>query len=175
LTDFSSASGAVFSADRKYRYALWRNWQGGRNRVLFVALNPSTADESGDDPTIRRCIGFARNWGFGGVLVGNLCALRATDPAMLRASRSPVGRHNARWLERLRDAADLVVLCWGNHGQATGQERAVSGLFQDPHCLGVNAGGAPSHPLYLSASLRPKPYRPVHRGGTAGLNRDRVA
>src|SRR3989449_11540410 len=103
---------ACFSRCGTYRYALWRRWAAGP-QVLFVMLNPSTADAQRDDPTIRRCIGFARRWGCGGIEVVNLFALRATDPRRLRYTRDPVGPENVAHLARAAGRASLVGAAWG--------------------------------------------------------------
>src|SRR5438128_11131670 len=110
--------GATFSRDRRYRYRLWRRWDRSRAVVAFVMLSPSTADAMHDDPTIRRCVGFARAWGCGGVDVVNLFALRATDPRALRKAADPIGPANERHLRRAVRAAGLVVLAWGAHAMA---------------------------------------------------------
>ena len=102
--------GATFSRDRRYRYRLWRRWDRSRAVVAFVMLNPSTADAMHDDPTIRRCVGFARAWGFGGVDVVNLFALRATDTRALRKAADPIGPANDRHLRRAVRSAGLIVL-----------------------------------------------------------------
>ena len=125
-------------------------------------LNPSTADAQSDDPTIRRCIGFAKGWGYSGLIVGTLFALRATDPAELLAARDPVGgRANALALGDLIDAAALVVCAWGQFAgvgrrgsEAIALIRARGGF---PHCLGRTRQGAPRHPLYVPATSQPVP------------------
>lgn len=149
---------AHFSRCRSWRYALWRRWDHERPWVLFVALNPSTADETRDDPTIRRCIGFARDWGYGGLCVANLFAWRATRPEDLKAARDPVGPRNDRWLGRLAREAELVVCGWGNHGRFMDRSRRVRGLLGRTHALRVNDSGEPAHPLYLPKTLRPRPW-----------------
>lgn len=148
---------ATFSPCRRYRYALWRTWDAARPGVLFIGLNPSTADEVADDPTIRRCMGYARSWGYGGVCVANLFAWRATKPADLRAAEDPVGADNDAWLARLADGASLVVAAWGNHGAWLGRSREVAEMLPDLHCLQRNRSGEPTHPLYLRRGLRPMP------------------
>ena len=153
---FERAKGAVLSRDRRYRYALWRRWEPARPWVLFIGLNPSTADASRDDPTIRRCIGFARDWHAGGVLVGNLFAWRSTDPAGLREADDPLGPANRRWLARLSGAADRVVACWGNPGNASRQARWVTSRIAGLEALAVNRRGAPRHPLYVPKGTRPR-------------------
>lgn len=140
---------AVFSRCRAYRYALWREWDPSGPTVLFVGLNPSTADHRHDDPTIRRCIGFARAWGFGRLAVGNLFAYRTPHPALLKQAAAPVGRANDRWLRRLAAEADLVVAAWGVHGAHRERSAAVLGYLPAPKCLGTTKDGAPRHPLYL--------------------------
>ena len=156
---FESESGAVFSSDNRYRYGLWRNWNPHGRQVLFIGLNPSTADHEQNDPTIRRCIGFARNWGYDGVLVGNLFAYRATRPEDLRKASKPVGPDNQEWLLKLAAAAELVIACWGNEGSYLNQDQSIQPLFHEIHCLKVNSTGTPAHPLYLKKFLRPIPYQ----------------
>jgi|SRR5690349_11377452 len=141
----------------RYRFTLWRALPGGLGRVLFIMLNPSTAGARQDDPTIRRCIGFARAWGFARMDVVNLFALRATHPADLRRARDPVGAGNDRAIAAAARRADLVVAAWGVHGALAARDRAVRALLADRplHCLGVTRAGHPRHPLYLPAATRP--------------------
>lgn len=148
---------AAFSGCRRYRYALWRRWDPVRPCVLFIGLNPSTADETRNDPTIRRCLAYARAWGYGGVCVANLFAWRATDPADLKAAAEPIGRGNDAWLRRLAGEAGLVVAAWGNDGGHRGRSAQVRALLPELHCLRRNRTGEPAHPLYQPARLRPVP------------------
>ena len=127
--------------------------------VCFVGLNPSTADASRDDPTLRRCMSFARERGFGGVSLGNLFALRATNPRTLREVEDPVGPRNDLWLKRLADEASLVVAAWGTRGRLGGRDAAVLPLLGQVSCLGVTQQGDPRHPLYVRAGTR---FRPWH-------------
>ena len=122
-------SDAVLSADRAYRYALWRAWDERLESVMFIALNPSTADERTDDPTLRRCMGFARNWGYGSVTMANLFAWRATEPRDLLTAPDPIGPDNDAWLERLAAQSGLVVAAWGNHGAHLGRAARVRDLL----------------------------------------------
>lgn len=143
-----------------YRYRLDRRWAGGEGLCGFIMLNPSTADEQADDPTIRRCIGFAKGWGYSGLIVGNLFALRATDPTMLLAARDPVGgRTNARALVDLIDEASLIVCAWGHFTGAGQRGKEAIALIRArgrlPYCLGLTRQGAPRHPLRLPASMQP--------------------
>jgi len=111
-----AGSGARFSPCRTWRYSLRRQWlPGSEASVMFIGLNPSTADETQDDPTIRRCLGFARYWGFGNLIMMNVYAFRATKPADMKAAKDPVGPGNDREFERLRSVPQLVVAAWGNH------------------------------------------------------------
>jgi hypothetical protein len=152
----SVTGGATFSADRRYRYRLWRRWDQSRPVVAFVMLNPSTADACRDDPTIRRCAAFARRWGYGGIEVVNLFALRATDPRALDTADDPIGPNNDRYVRRALAAARTLVLAWGARGvtgdRATSAGRLVS--LRRSRCLGLTRSGEPRHPLYLKSDAR---------------------
>lgn len=149
---------ANFSRCRQYRYALWRQWADGDDFVLIVGLNPSTADHRQDDPTIRRCIGFARDWGYSGLCVANLFAWRATYPEDLKAATDPVGPANDRWLRKLLQQADVAVAAWGNDGQFLDRSTTVRAMTEHWQILRMNRSGEPAHPLYLPASLAPQPW-----------------
>jgi hypothetical protein len=145
-------------AHGRYRYLLWRRWLPGAATVVWVMLNPSTADDRSDDPTIRRCIGLSRSWGFGGLAAVNLYALRATDPADLFAARRPVGAGNDAAIAQAVAGTDAVFAAWGNHGRGD-RVAAVTALLGDRvYSLGTTAHGAPRHPLYVAASTRPVPW-----------------
>ncbi|MDX1380209.1 MAG: DUF1643 domain-containing protein [Xanthomonadales bacterium] len=156
---FERARGAVFSRSGEYRYALWRRWDRSAPWVLFIGLNPSTADAENNDPTIRRCIGFAREWQAGGVLVGNLFGWRSTDPRGLADATDPRGPGNRRWLARLAGAAGRVIACWGNPGHGSAEARWTERRFGGLEVLAVNRGGAPRHPLYVPGGTRPRRWR----------------
>ncbi|MBD3880576.1 DUF1643 domain-containing protein [Phormidium tenue FACHB-886] len=152
------AQGAVFDATGAYRYRLWRQWSFTAPRIVFIMLNPSTADASTNDPTIRRCIGFAQAWGYGGLEVVNLFALKATQPTLLKEAIDPIGADCDRHLLEAIKAADRTVLAWGNWGNLHGRDRAVLTLLAqrtELHCLGLTQAGQPRHPLYLKASTEP--------------------
>ncbi len=151
---------AAFSSCRTYRYALWRIWQPQEPQLLFIGLNPSTADEQADDPTIRRCLGYAQDWGYGGITVANLFACRTSDPAVLRAEEDPVGPENDRWLQVLADQAGLVVAAWGNHGMFRGRWKEVAAIFSELHCLELTRLAQPRHPLYTRKSSLPIRWQP---------------
>ena len=148
--------GALLSPCREYRYTLWRRWDE-TPMAMFVGLNPSTADETLDDPTIRRCVGFARSWGYGGLLMCNLFGLRATDPAAMKAAIDPVGSLADQTLLAEAQRAAVVVAAWGTHGAHLGRGAAVRRLLTPYrlHYLRLTKDGHPSHPLYLPASLTP--------------------
>jgi hypothetical protein len=146
--------GAHLSPCRKYRYALWRRWSGGP-QAMFIGLNPSTADETEDDPTIRRCIAFARDWGYGALCMANLFAYRATEPADMLAQDDPIGPDNDEYLRRLAGESGVVVAAWGTHGVHRGRDAAVFAMIPTLHYLKLTKDGHPGHPLYLPANLRP--------------------
>jgi len=143
---------ATSSANGAYRYLLTRSFDdANRDRCLFIMLNPSTADASTDDPTIRRCSAFARSWGFGAMEVVNLFAYRATDPRELRHTPDPVGADNDRNIVVAANRAHLIVAAWGCHGEHLGRGADVASMVgrEQLHTLGVTKSGEPKHPLYL--------------------------
>lgn len=152
------SSSAVLSPCRTYRYSLTREWSWETTSlyVLFIGLNPSTADEANDDPTIRRCIGYAKSWNYGGLFVANLFAFRATKPADMKAALEPVGTDNNKWLLELAGQAQITIACWGNDGSFKGRASEVIKLLPQLHCLKINErSGQPAHPLYLKGDLKP--------------------
>jgi len=159
------SSAAAFSPCRTWRYRLERVWDPVLPRAAFILLNPSTADETLDDPTIRRCIGFAKSWGMGGLVLGNAFALRSTDPYALQTHQDPVGPENNAHLAAIAaEAPDGVVVCgWGFHARLGQRGRAVIELLERagarPHTLKLTKWGEPGHPLYLRKDLEPMPYQ----------------
>ncbi|NCA72531.1 MAG: DUF1643 domain-containing protein [Sphingobacteriia bacterium] len=152
---------AVFSPCGRYRYVLWRHWGGPGGEAMIVGLNPSTADADRDDPTIRRCIAFARDWGYAGLCMTNLFAYRATKPADLLAADDPVGSDNDAWLREMAAHAAIVVAAWGVHGTWRGREQAVRKMLPQLACLGLTRQGQPRHPLYLRHECQPVPWHPM--------------
>ncbi len=146
---------AVLSNDRKYRYSLFRDWEGAEGYVMFIGLNPSTADETKDDPTIRRCIGFAREWGYGALCMVNLFAFRATNPADMKEAFDPIGKENDSTLLELADGAEIVVAAWGIKGSWLNRDKEVQSLIPYMFHLGLTKEGYPKHPLYLPKITRP--------------------
>lgn len=158
---------AAFSPDRVHRYALTRTWNPELPVAAFIMLNPSTADAFADDPTIRHCLGFARTWHCGGLLVLNLFALRATDPAALRDHPDPVGPCNdlvvAEQFSLGGPSIGPVVAAWGAHGTLLDRGQRMTDLLyastgQLPSCLGLTRDGHPRHPLYLPADMLLVPF-----------------
>jgi hypothetical protein len=153
---------AIFSACRRFRYRLGRDLSvSGSGTCLFILLNPSTADEETDDPTVRRCAGFAGRWGHARVEIVNLFAWRSVLPEIMRRASDPVGPDNdSAILAAAREAA-MVVCGWGNHGAHLSRGRDVLRLLSaagvTPHALRLTHSGQPQHPLYLPGSLKPFP------------------
>lgn len=152
---------ARFSRCRRYRYSLERQWSTANGRVLFIGLNPSTADHKKDDPTIRRCVAFARAWGFGAMEIVDLFAYRATYPTDLKRSSDPVGRNNDCWIRQGIQRCDLAIACWGNDGKFMQRGHVIASKFHDLQCLRMNQSRQPAHPLYLKADLKPIPLQPL--------------
>lgn len=146
--------GATFSPCGLYRYSLWRKWESGP-MCVFIGLNPSTADATLDDPTIRRCLGFSKAWGFSGLLMLNLFAYRATDPADMKAAKDPIGPDNDQALHFAHSNTTTVIAAWGTHGTFKGRDQQVRAMLPRLHYLRLTKDGHPAHPLYLPASLRP--------------------
>jgi len=150
---------ANFSEDRKYRYTLSRIWLPEKPYVCFVGLNPSTADENIDDPTIRRCLGYANAWGYGGLVMVNLFAFRATDPKDIMKAGDPIGPDNEWFLKRTSCDAGLTIIAWGTKGSYLNQDKDVlTFVLTDPYYLKLTKEGYPAHPLYLKKDLKPKKY-----------------
>jgi hypothetical protein len=152
-------TGALFSPCRRWRYLLWRRWDRDKPVCVFVGLNPSTADETVDDPTVRRMKRYAADWGYGSLWVLNAYAFRATDPAKMKAQGSnAVGPRNNEYLRTAAQQADIVVAAWGVHCDDVRQsavQREVAAVHCDLHALGFTNNGRPRHPLYLKAELKP--------------------
>ncbi len=150
---------AHFSECGKYRYFLDRAWALDRPMCCWVMLNPSTADAALDDPTIRKCVGFADRWGYGRITVVNLFAFRATHPKDMRAARDPVGPENDRFILWRAALAKVVVLAWGIHGEFRRRSVDVMDMLitddamdAKVRTLGCTKSGEPRHPLMLSYS-----------------------
>jgi len=150
--------GALVSDDGLYRYWLSRRLAMGERAVLFVGLNPSTADALQDDPTIRRCVGFARAWGFDWLFMGNLNAWRSTDPKKLpKDALEAVGPRNQDALQWMTGRAELVIAAWGKTPLNTYAQELGRRILALPQtrCLGANQDGSPVHPLYQPKAAQP--------------------
>ena len=143
---------AVISQDGLYRYSLERTWDEKKPTILFVCLNPSTADAVEDDATVRRMISFARQFGGGRLLVGNLFAFRSKNRNDLYTAKDPVGPENDEHLRRMIEAADIVIAAWGNYGSYLDRSSQFKETFKgyDIKCLVLNQTGEPTHPLYVA-------------------------
>lgn len=166
LFDAKIERGAVISKCGTYRYHLWRIWDDLLPTMVFILLNPSTADASEDDPTIRRCIGFAKREGCGGISVRNVFALRATDPDELAKHPDPFGPDNEEHLLAARNCSLMTVLVLGWGGKLANKrlrhfykQAEVICMVQSPNCFGVTKDGDPRHPLYLRGDAPMVPWK----------------
>lgn len=170
----------IFSPCRLYRYTLWREWSmephnlwtfdphlayypgRGTEFLQVIGLNPSTADETENDPTIRRCIRYAREWGFVALCMTNLFAWRDTKPEKMKRVAEPIGVDNDKHLYEIAKAAGMTLCAWGIHGKHRERHLHVQRLLQDipMFCLGLNDDLSPKHPLFLKADLQPIPFVP---------------
>lgn len=169
----------LFNEDRTHRFTLWREFDCGLSGeslvkdgntfkpgyVQFIGLNPSTADEKLDDPTIRRCIGYVRAWGYGALCMTNLFSFRATDPKDMLAHDEPIEMaiRNAQEVEKIAEGAALIICAWGTLGSHKTRAAKFIKHLRDVrkftiYHLGLNGDGSPKHPLYLSKTLKPIPY-----------------
>lgn len=142
-----------------YRYWLRRQWRERAPGICWVMLNPSRADGTIDDPTIRRCIGFSQRWGYGHLVVVNLFAYRTPYPQALLQVADPVGPENDRHLLTCARQADCILLAWGQRGNLYGRDRLVRERLQaigTCYCLGQTRSGQPRHPLYLRRETQPQ-------------------
>lgn len=168
-----------FSPCRKYRYKLWREFCAIRaiappllpldgneahNYLMVIGLNPSTADEFKDDPTIRRCIDFAKRWGFGSLCMTNLFAWRDTSPEMMKQAQDPVGPDNDKVLMECAHGAGMILAAWGKHGMHNDRATEVKNMIKEHmyslRALQINKDGSPKHPLYVSAETKPVIFQP---------------
>jgi hypothetical protein len=149
---FPESKSAVTSPCGKYRYRLTRTWDGRTLPLVWIMLNPSTADAEIDDPTIRRCVSFSKREGAGGLEVLNLFAFRATDPKALRTEADPIGPDNDEWIREVLHPHSRVVAAWGEHGKYLGRGGAV---MRDLVAAGLHVlclGEKPRHPLYIAGN-----------------------
>ena len=146
---------ATISPCQQYRYELRRVWDESEPLVLFVCLNPSIANAEIEDNTSRVCINYAKRWGYGGFLIGNLFAYRSKDQSALYKVSDPVGPENDVWLKKLQAEASLVVCAWSDTGAFKSRDKEVLAFLNLPHCLVKLKSGRPGHPLYKRADIKP--------------------
>ena len=154
-------SSAYLSEDRRYRYWLER-WWGTGAALVVIGLNPSTADESLDDPTIRKCIGFAQRWGYAGLIMLNLFAWRSPEPKELRVVEDPIGSENDYFLEMIAKPCRRILCAWGKDGDIDDRDLAVLKLLQGRELVALKVSektGQPWHPLYVSYETKPVAYK----------------
>ena len=162
---------AIFSPDRVYRYFLI-DWDlgSGKGICLFIMCNPSTADEYQSDPTITRCKGYAKDWGYRSLTICNIFAYRSTDASVLSRVPDPIGPANNDHILAAAQWADRIILAWSEEGRLQGRGKAVGnmltslGMGWKMFVLKLNQSGEPSHPLYLRADLEPKPFWKPEQG-----------
>lgn len=156
IIETGAVSGAEFSECRTYRYGLWRLWDKDKPFIMFIGLNPSTASEYLDDPTIRRVKRFASDWGYGGVYMCNLFGFVTQYPQELKTCADPLG-DNDRWLLSYKEICKDVLFAWGSFKESKERGLKVMSMFTNAVCLGINKDGSPKHPLYVSAKTLPLP------------------
>lgn len=149
---------ANISKDKIYRYTLSRTWDSTKPTVLFIGLNPSIADENIDDPTITRCINFAKDWGYGALLMANLFAFRSTYPKEIYLIDDPIGKDNDHYILECVKQSDLIIACWGNNGTYMDREKIIKELVPNLYCLQKNKNGTPHHPLRLPRDINTIPF-----------------
>ena len=162
--------GAIFSPDRLLRYWLWRVWDENKRPMVFIGLNPSTADEVVNDPTVERMERRARSYGYGGLIVVNIFAFRATEPEDLKDSAEAgidvIGRDNDMAIVSAMIKAGIIVCGWGTHGGYMDRGRIIKNLLSDSReingivtHLGLTKNGHPKHPLYISYRTKPTAWK----------------
>jgi hypothetical protein len=155
-------NGAIFSECRGHRYVLYRIWDKEKPCVMFIGLNPSVANETANDPTIRRVISFAKLWGYGGVYMTNLFSMVSTDPKKLIIQKD--NTENDRHLTEVSSKCQIIVYAYGNF-EVFGRDKEVLALLPAGYALQINKNGTPKHPLYVKADITPVPFnheRPIN-------------
>ena len=141
-------NGAHFDETRTYRYALWRTWDESKPKIMFVGLNPSTANENDNDPTIRRVISFAQKWGYGSVFMVNLFPFVTTYPSELEKNKKNINE-NDEFVKMIASHCEKIVFAWGNFKEATIRGKEMAMKFPTAYALQINKNGTPKHPLYV--------------------------
>lgn len=153
--------GADFSEDGLYRYSLWRVWDESKPLVMFIGLNPSTANAQEDDPTIRRVKAIAANLGYGGVYMCNCFSYISTNPTFLQAETLEAIMRNAEIVKRVAARCKEIIFAWGNFNvvKESGIDQKLSEAFPHAKALHINKNGSPKHPLYCRTDIQPVIYR----------------
>jgi len=146
---------AILSEDRKYRYVLSRIWNESKPIIMIIGLNPSTANETKNDPTVAKCINFAKSWDYGGVYMLNLFAFRATLPQDMFGEKEPIGNENDHYIDKYSKLSEKIVCAWGNHGSYKNRGKEILSKLDKLYYLKLNKTGEPAHPLYLKRNLIP--------------------
>ena len=141
---------AEFSIDKKERYSLKREWDKSKNKILYIMLNPSLADDKNDDPTIRRLISFTKKYNYGGFLVGNIFTTITPNPKEIDKSKG-ISVKNFEKLLKLINKVDQIVYAWGDNIE---EPQLLKKLVLNPKCFGKNLNGSPKHPLYLPSETK---------------------
>lgn len=144
-------TGAIFSECKKYRYVLWRIWDKSKPYIMFIGLNPSTANEHKNDPTLTRVIRFANDWGYGGVYMMNLFSFVTAYPKELQFDEDSVERNN-RWLKVISVKCDRIIFAWGSFKEAEQRAKYILERFKG-FALEINQDGSPKHPLYVKCNV----------------------
>ncbi|MAM05239.1 MAG: hypothetical protein CMD06_04690 [Flavobacteriales bacterium] len=142
---------ALFSKDQKYRYLLERTWNNSKKKLLFIMLNPSSADSKKDDPTIRRLISFSKKWGYGGFKVCNLYSYVTSSPSTLYSSSNILGYKNKSYIKKQIKNSDCIVYAWGN---TEAEPHWLKKIVKTSYCIGINKNGTPKHPLYINSNAK---------------------
>lgn len=150
---------AEFSPCGKYRYSFYQQWDASKPNVMFIGLNPTAMDDKQSNPTLKRCINYAQDWGFGGLYVTNLFALLALTPKDLKQAKNPIGQHNDEWLKTAANNCDLIIAAWGNDGDYLNRGQQLVTLIPNLKCLKINQSGQPAHPLYQPKTAMPIDYK----------------
>jgi hypothetical protein len=160
MSENTNVSGATISNCKKYRYQLWHIWDESKPKVLFIMLNPSLAESEKNNPTVKRCINFAKSWGYGGLYVGNLYAYRTAYPKELKKAGYLKGEENIRHLREMGKESELIICAWGVFGVTKSNNTEwVFSLFEKLHYLALSKDEIPRHPLYLKKDLKPIPFK----------------
>lgn len=148
---------AIFSQDKLHRFTLWRRWQTGDRVVNFICLNPSTADDRVDDPTVAKCVKYSKWWGYDALIVTNVFSYRSTDPSVLKTLEQPTMEDNDAWIKWAARQASLIICAWSQHAKLHDRGAQVHEMLREQHfeLHYLKKSGQPHHPLYLKDDLKP--------------------